>query len=116
MLVLVTRPSDEAGQREFFFWIILVKGQLDVVTRLDQVLPVDDVDSPLTKTCFLVRRVSTCGFIAAFLAVLFDGHRRQVFGGDGNSKFHVFIVAKLAHLEMLRWKEESRSAISLKKS
>ena len=43
MLVLVELLDQmRLASREFFFWIILfVKGQLDVVTRLDQSLPMD---------------------------------------------------------------------------
>ena len=43
MLVLIELLDQmRLASGEFFFWIILfVKGQLDVVTRLDQSLPMD---------------------------------------------------------------------------
>ena len=43
MLVLIELfDQTRLACREFFFWIILfVKGQLNAVARLDQVLPVD---------------------------------------------------------------------------
>ena len=43
MLVLIKLLDQmRLASREFFFWIVLfVKGQLNAVARLDQVLPVD---------------------------------------------------------------------------